>query len=81
MSTDNPIFMNDHGSHHYAVHCQQHGRGESPWTVYVEIFRDEDLVLPRRSLDDQAFRSYEDAREAGAAIAEQLINQLEGLPR
>lgn len=81
MNTKNPIFINDHGAHHYAVHCQQHGEGESPWTVYVEVFRDEAMVLPRRSLDDQAFHSYENARQAGAAVAEQLINQLEGQAR
>lgn len=77
MSTENPIFINDHGSHHYAVHCQRHGEGESPWTVYVEVFREEAMVLPKQSLDDQAFHSYEDARQAGAAVAELLINQLE----
>jgi len=81
MSTENPIYMNDHGAHHYAVHCQRHGVGEKPWTVYVEVFREKELVLPMRSLDDQAFHSYEEARQAGAAVAEQLINQLEGRTR
>ncbi|WP_299450469.1 hypothetical protein [uncultured Pigmentiphaga sp.] len=77
MGTHNPIFINDYrDGYSYAVHCERHGQGPTPWTMAVEVFRDDVLALPRRLDHGRAFATYDDARAAGVQLATKLIDQL-----
>ncbi|MEI2416172.1 hypothetical protein V8Z80_08300 [Orrella sp. JC864] len=77
MQSNNPIHVNDYREgYSYAVHCEKHGTGAAPWTVAVEVFRNDEQVLPRRSEDDRSHATYEQAKDAGVKLACQLIDQL-----
>lgn len=76
MKVEHPIHVEDYRNRSYAVHCEPSSLRQGKWLVWVEIFDGTggqgELLMTAEH--EYSFPAYEDGKQGGRKLAEQLID-------